>query len=274
MKQQQGRRDAAAVRQQGGQQHDDGGSGGPRGTSTSLFLCMVGLLLSITIAVENVLISTSIVSFEDGGGRHLRQRRATVAISNEEEDDGTDDDDTASIEQFVRRGEEKSLQAAPTDIVAYQDMDAMCTLQRYTHLFETFCHHDLVDDDRSSSCDLGAFKGYFKNHGANEGLVGGCNVQEAICYARRYPAIFVGYCNASVAECDYYSLRNHYEQYGMKEQRAWGCSFQPIQVTRSFLAIWGRLRTLYANGEIKFAFLNNNDKPMTSSIRSLQSIKE
>jgi hypothetical protein len=106
----------------------------------------------------------------------------------------------------------------------YQEIEAMCTLTRYTHLFGMFC--DPVD---RFSCDLDAFNAYFKNHSAKENLVAGCPLAEAVCYANRYPDLFTGYCRRT-GKCDYYALRDHYEQNGMKERRTWGCDLQPIQL--------------------------------------------
>jgi hypothetical protein len=131
--------------------------------------------------------------------------------------------ETASTEaDFAPHGQ---LVAAPSDsIKEYQDMDAMCTLQRYSHLVPKFC--DIID---RYSCDLEAFKLYFTNHSAEEDITPGCPLAEAVCYARRYKGLYSGYCSGSDTSCNYYSLRKHFEQSGMKERRAWGCdSFQSI----------------------------------------------
>jgi hypothetical protein len=119
------------------------------------------------------------------------------------------------------------LVLAPSDSMEYQDMDATCTLKRYSHLVPKFC--DIIGRD---NCDLEAFRAYFANHSAKENLMGGCPFADAVCYAKRYTdLLFLQYCNGMDTECDYYKLRQHYEQHGVKERLAWGCddSFLPLQ---------------------------------------------
>jgi hypothetical protein len=106
--------------------------------------------------------------------------------------------------------------------ITYQNMDAMCTLKRYPHLLERFCDHL-----NRYSCKLEPFKAYMKNHGARENLIVGCPLAEAVSYAKCYPDLFSGYCKGNETKCEYYPLREHYEQHGRKEGRVWQCDFQP-----------------------------------------------
>jgi GDSL/SGNH-like Acyl-Esterase family found in Pmr5 and Cas1p len=152
---------------------------------------------------------------------------AAVKITTLDDDDVDTSKKAASTEElFVLEDGQFGLVPAPSSgSIAHQNMDAMCTLKRYTHLFGKFC--DPVD---RSICDLEAFKAYFAIHSAKENLIGGCPLQDAVCYAKRYPDVYRVYCQGGDAKCNYYSLRNHFERHGMKERRAWGCDyFQPIQ---------------------------------------------
>jgi GDSL/SGNH-like Acyl-Esterase family found in Pmr5 and Cas1p len=132
------------------------------------------------------------------------------------------------------------LVTAPTDgnnSAAFQDMEKLCTLQRYTYLLGKFC--DPVDrlsgssSSSSSSCDLQAFDAYFANHRARDQLVAGCPLNEAICYAKRYTELYQGYCNNNGGNssdlCNFYALREHFEQHGRKQRLVWGCDVAPLQ---------------------------------------------
>jgi hypothetical protein len=131
----------------------------------------------------------------------------------------------AGNKHFAHHGSEQLVSAPRDSSVAFQDMEATCTLKRYPYLIGKFCDH--ID---RSVCDLKAFKLYFKNHSSDENLIGGCPLAEAICYAKRYPDLFHAFCDGSDFEnCDYYRLLEHYQQRGMKERRVWGCDFEPIQ---------------------------------------------
>jgi hypothetical protein len=114
------------------------------------------------------------------------------------------------------------LQIAPAEVVAFQDMETACNLKRYPHLFEFFC-----DNMHSTSCDLAAFSAYFQEHNkddkAENKLVAGCPVREAICYAKRYSYLLDGYCHGVESKCNYFSLREHYERHGTRFHLAWGC---------------------------------------------------
>jgi hypothetical protein len=147
-------------------------------------------------------------------GSHTILQKNTTTLSNSS---GTASDSKESA--FVA----DKLVPAPSHSIEYQNMDAMCTLKRYTYLFAMFC-----DPTDRSICDLDAFKAYFKNHNATENLTGGCPLTEALCYAKRHPDLYRGYCSNNDTKCDYYALRHHYEHHGMRERRVWGCDLQPI----------------------------------------------
>jgi hypothetical protein len=121
------------------------------------------------------------------------------------------------VEQLV-----PDLVPAPGHSVRYQEWDAICTLKRHKHLFKQFCK-----TRKPSSCDVDAFRAYYKDHHAVENITPGCPLAEAVCYARRYTDLYHSYCKGSDSKCEYFALRLHYERYGAKDKRAWGCDFNP-----------------------------------------------
>jgi hypothetical protein len=104
----------------------------------------------------------------------------------------------------------------------YKEMDALCTLHRYPHLFGRFCHP--LDRD---NCDFNRFEEYFQKY-EQDRLEWGCPLDEAICYAKRYRDLFQGYCNDDESNCNYYNLRKHYNMHGIKSNRIWGCEMGPF----------------------------------------------
>ena len=115
----------------------------------------------------------------------------------------------------------------------HREMDALCTLRRYPHLFGRFCH-DGVDREVSPNCTLPAFEEHFQRY-EKDRLVWGCPYDEAVCYAKRYSDLFNAYCQGGdETKCNYYLLRNHYEKFGIKKRRVWGCGTAPFIIPPTF----------------------------------------
>jgi hypothetical protein len=201
-----------------------------------------------------VLLSNLIAMKIGNSNRQLHTRRVTSTTTNKR---GFDPDFAAKITKIMAlptmvtpnddaasKQKEGLAPAAPADVqlvqapewnIQYQEWDAICTLKRYPHLFKKFCK-----TRKPSTCNVEAFQAYFKDRSAEEDIVGGCPLAEAVCYAKRYMDLYGAYCKGQDTTCDYYALRLHYDIAGAHEHRAWGCDFvqkqqQPIDSTEKTL---------------------------------------
>lgn len=216
------------VKQRGGavihQGHDGHTCCISRITSAILFGGGFFLLYSILISMPNMRMEralTTVVVYKVDPA----VAPATVKINNS--DTTTGSTGTTSKTEFTPDALPQLVHAPPNSITEYQDMDAMCTIQRYPRLLRMFCPVD--------RCYLKAFRAYFESHSARENIVGGCPLDEAVCYAKRYPDLFDGYCKDNETNCNYYPLRSHYEQHGKEKKRTWGCDSKPTRPAARFL---------------------------------------
>uniref|UniRef100_A0A7S3P504 Uncharacterized protein n=1 Tax=Amphora coffeiformis TaxID=265554 RepID=A0A7S3P504_9STRA len=147
------------------------------------------------------------------------------------------------------------VQNAETNNEYFERMDAMCTLQRYTHLFYRFC-----DPSDHSDCEIEEFKAYYEAHKENGRLEWGCPLEEALCYAVRYPDLLQGFCFDNTSNCKYHDLRRHYETHGIKERRVWGCYVPAIQPAAN-VSVYLPLVTL--------PYRSNSNPPITLTTQNI-----
>lgn len=77
---------------------------------------------------------------------------------------------------------------------------------------------------------------HFENYGTTADLVWGCRYEpqpealmnDAVCYATRYPDLLQGFCDNNKAKCNQFALYEHYQNFGKKFQMIWGCRDRPI----------------------------------------------
>eukprot|EP00977_Amphora_coffeiformis_P028741 scaffold36787_cov199-Amphora_coffeaeformis.AAC.1 len=109
-------------------------------------------------------------------------------------------------------------------------INAICYAERYPDLFQGFCDGD------ASKCRVEELLEHYEQFGQTSELLWGCRYEpkpdalmnDAVCYAIRYPDLFQGFCGGNKANCNDFGLYEHYQNIGKKFQLIWGCRDRPI----------------------------------------------